>query len=254
MICDICPHNCDLNINDIGKCLVRKNINDKIELTHYGCFSCIALEFIEKKPLYHFFPGTKFLSVGGYGCSLKCSFCENFEVSQEIKSGVYYSPQALIDLAGGKQAKGIVFTYNEPSIYFEYLMDLYLLAQQAGLKIVLNSNGFINELYLNKLNLIVDAWNIDIKGDDKVYKEICDGELAPVMHTIAFLANESHLEISYLVIPNMIKNFKFHIKMADWIASLSSKIAVHILCCHPVNKMTEFYHNRELIHFEIDYN
>lgn len=247
MICSLCPHNCDLNGDSVGKCLVRKNINGHIELTHYGRVSLIAVEPIEKRPLYHFFPGSKFLSVGFYGCSFSCSFCQNFKASQKIGDGPIYSPEKLIDLALKREVKGIAFTYNEPTVHYEYLMDVGGLARQNGLAVAVKSNGFVNKPYLDDLKMVVDAWNIDLKGDDEAYKEVCGGSVAPVLQTIESLAGDSHLEISYLVVPSMLESWDFHTRTADWIANLSVDIPVHLLYCYPVYKMREHYRKDELV-------
>ncbi len=248
MICSICPHNCDLsNEGDVGKCLVRANVNGRVALTHYGQVSCMSLDPIEKRPLYHFFPGETFLAVGFYGCNMSCSYCMNHTVSQQVKLGEYYSPKELVELAWGYKVKGIAFTYNEPTVHHEYIMDIGPLAYEAELEIVVKSNGLMNWPYLSDLQLVVDAWNIDLKGDDKAYEEM-GGSIAPVLQSIESIVKDGdHLEISYLVVPSMLDNVEFHDRMSDWIANLSKSIPVHILYCYPVHKMKEFYNKQDLV-------
>jgi len=247
MICNICPHSCDIPEGQIGKCLVRKNIDGRIKLTHYGRISTMAVEPIEKRPLFHFFPGKNFLSTGLYGCNFLCNFCINFKVSQTAEEGVYYSPENLVQLSIDKNTHGIAFTYNEPTVHYEYLMDVGRLAKKNGQEVVIKSNGFVNSHILEDISRVCRAWNIDVKGDEKAYNDICGGSLAPVMESIKFLAEKSHLEISYLVVADQVDNLNFHRSMAYKISQLSKDIPIHLLYCYPVYKMTQIYKKSALL-------
>ena len=147
--CHLCPHNCALNPGDRGKCQVRKNIEGKLITENHGLCSSIQFDPIEKKPLYHFYPGRHILSIGSIGCNLECNFCQNCEISQtsidQFISGQYYTPEEIMGIAGDHPENlGIAFTYNEPTVYFEYMTEIAELSKNKGMKNVMVSNGFIN--------------------------------------------------------------------------------------------------------------
>lgn len=246
--CKICPHYCSLENSQIGKCNVRSCQNNEIQLDRYGLIANLAVEPIEKRPLFHFYPGTKFLSVGGHGCQLSCKFCQNFKISQNLSDSYKkINPAELITLAKTKSS-GICFTYNEPTIYYEYLIDVGK-ENHNCLPLSIKSNGFVNLPIVDHLNRYFNAWNIDIKGDDTEYQRIAGGFLRPVMECIEFISSQNiHLEISYLVVPSCVKNTKFHCYIRDWLYSLSKYIPVHVLYFYPFHLMTdESYAPAELL-------
>lgn len=225
-----------------GRCLVRKNINGRILNPYAGHCSILAVEPIEKRPFFHFMPGTKFLSVGFYGCSFTCKFCQNFKVSQTVDGeSLYKSPADIVQLVGEKNASGVAFTYNEPTIYYEYIQEV---ADKTT--VVIKTNGFVTSHILDELQH-VRAWNVDIKGDEREYDRICGGSLRPVLDTVEYLANQSHLEISYLVLPRLISDTNYHIEMRDRIASVSRLIPVHILYFFPVYQMQDEYYEQSML-------
>ena len=241
--CQICPHYCQLSPGEMGKCLVRKNIDGYVVPIFEGQCSIVSVEPIEKRPLFHFYPGSKFLSVGFLGCQMHCRWCQTSDISQSTTSKtVYYSPQKLVELAVEKGVEGIVFTFNEPTIHYEYIMDVYEAMQKvdSDLKIVLKSNGFINKFVLDDLDIAADAWNVDIKGGAKEYKEICEGDISPILLSIETLASRNtHLEISYLVLPHMYDDMEHHQTMRNWLADLSVDIPIHLLFCYPSYRMSD---------------
>lgn len=251
--CDVCPHFCQLEPGQVGKCKVREHLGDRIGVKQHR-ISMLAIEPIEKRPFFHFFPGSRWLSVGFYGCSFVCGFCQNYSVSQ-VSSGSYkvLSPKELWDIVTEKHAEGIVFTYNEPTVHHEYLDEVgeHMLMHMplAPMKsIAVKTNGFVNTPILRRMATYVDAFNVDIKGDESAYKSTCDGSLGPVKSSIEFLASSGcHLEISYLVLPETVDNRHFHKEMRDWLAGLDDRIPVHLLYCYPFYKLGTSYPLEKLI-------
>jgi len=224
--CTLCPHNCMIKDNDRGFCNVRINKGGILYSEFFEKVTAVALDPIEKKPLYHFYPGTKILSVGSFGCNMKCLFCQNHQISQAIPDN-YDHPkslgvQSLIDLAL-QQAEniGIAFTYNEPGTFYEYMIETARLAKPAGLKTVMVTNGYINREPLEVLIPFIDAFNVDLKAfSDSFYKTITRSRLAPVKNTITRIAAaHKHLEITNLVIPGMNDNYDEFEDMVRWIAA-----------------------------------
>lgn len=232
--CRVCPHNCELTNGEFGKCMVRCNTEGSLSNPFEGRCSLLSVEPIEKRPFFHYRPGTKYLAVGFYGCSFRCQFCQNFKVSQTTNGeSLYKSPEELVALANHK-AQGVAFTFNEPTIYHEYVHRV----RELGADVVLKTNGFVNGSIVDELSA-VSAWNVDIKGDDQEYERTCGGKLKPVMETIEHLSGKSHLEISYLVLPRMVSDMAFHERMRDFLAGLNPDIPVHILYFYPFHKMTD---------------
>ncbi len=242
MTCDICPHYCSLSSGQTGKCSVVQNVDGKIQNTYEGQCSNIALEPIEKRPLFHVLPGSKFLSVGFFGCSLSCGYCQNFTVSQEFsRPSKYHSPQDLVALAQDRNATGIAFTYNEPTLYHNYIEEVghEIGRQNLPLKLVVKTSGFASQYVMRDLCLYADAINVDLKGDDKDYHEVCGGRLDPVIESIELIVDMGvHLEISYLVLPSKIDDIAFNIYFRNWLADLDPYIPVHLLYFYPFHKMT----------------
>lgn len=253
-ICDICPHNCLIPLNSAGRCGVILNKSSKLVNAYSGHCSNIAVEPIEKRPFFHVLPGSKFLSVGFFGCSLSCKFCENYRVSQQvIGESKFYSPPELVRLAIEHDTQGIAFTYNEPTIYHDYIEEV---GHEIGrsksssyLKLVIKTNGFVRPWVIRNLCLYADAINVDIKGDNKDYDEVCGGWLDPVVDCIEWIVSmDVHLEISYLVLPSKIHDNRFNIYFRNWLADINSAIPVHLLCFYPFHHMVvPIYEPSELL-------
>lgn len=232
--CILCPHRCILGAGKAGICGVRQNTGEKIELLTYGIISGYALDPIEKKPLYHFYPGTNILSVGSYGCNMKCDFCQNYSISQRRTSGydLLTEPAKIInDAETSLNNIGIAFTYNEPVIWFEFIRDVAVKARKKGFRIVLVSNGFINPGPLEEIISFTDAFNIDLKafGND-FYRKLTGAELYPVLETLKSIARAGrHLEITTLVIPGLNDSADEMKAEAEWIASeLGREVPLHL--------------------------
>jgi pyruvate formate lyase activating enzyme len=209
-----------------------------------GRCSLLSVEPIEKRPFFHYKPGSKYLAVGFYGCSFSCDFCQNFKVSQTINGrGLQKEPMDLVELADKKDTAGVAFTFNEPTIYYEYLMKV----GNAGADVILKTNGFVNDHVVADLLTVVSAWNVDIKGDEVEYKRTCKGDIKPVLATIEKLAGRTHLEISYLISPRMVADMAFHTRIRDWLADLDAEIPVHLLYFYPFHRMLEFGYQPEAL-------
>ena len=266
MICDICPHFCSIPPDSVGRCGIIRNESSKLVNAYAGQCSNIAIEPIEKRPLFHVLPGSKFLSVGFYGCSFSCDFCQNHRVSQQTTGkSEFYSPTDLVKLALERNVQGIAFTYNEPTIYHDYIEevghDIGRSRVSSHLKLVIKTNGFVRPWVIRNLCLYADAINVDIKGDDEDYNKICGGWLDPVMDCIERIINmETHLEISYLVLPSKIHDDRFNIYFRNWLADIDPEIPVHLLYFYPFHRMvvptykpSELLSLREMMLEKLDY-
>ncbi len=228
--CQNCAHYCLLKDNETGKCKVRKNINGEVFSLNYGNLGAINIDPIEKKPLYHFLPGTEALSIGLPGCSLSCKNCQNWKLAKKPKEypTENLSPSKIISLAKEKEIPTIAYTYSEPSMSLEYSLETMKLASKEGIKNIWVSNGFFSKECRKKILPFLDAINIDLKGfSEKFYKRICNGSLKPVLNTIEGLSGQTHLEITTLLIPSYVTKNQLK-KMAKFIAGLDDEIPWHI--------------------------
>ncbi len=200
--CHLCPLECRLRPDEISACRSRKNQDCKMSLTTYGKVSAIHVDPMEKKPLYHFLPGASVLSLGNNGCNLKCAFCQNWQLSQTSLESYDMSPDDVVKYAKSHHTPAVAFTYAEPTVWYEYILDTSRLLKDVGIKTILVSNGFINEKPFRALRPLIDAINIDIKSmDDSFYKRLCKGFLDPVLRTCVLAAETCHVEITNLIIP-----------------------------------------------------
>lgn len=232
--CLLCPHNCSLRSGGSGICGVRKNSCGELILTTSGIISGMALDPIEKKPLYHFHPGSAILSVGSYGCNLKCDFCQNYHISQNISTGrsLRLEPGELVRQAAMTRGNlGIAYTYNEPVIWFEYIMECAELAETKNLLNVLITNGYVNPKPLNELIRVIDAFNIDLKAfSNDFYRRYTGSSLQPVLDSIKSVASSGrHLEITTLILPGLNDSSDEMKKEAEWIAeNAGQEIPLHL--------------------------
>jgi len=231
-----------INEGRTGICGVRKNNAGSVELITYGVLSGYALDPVEKKPLYHFYPGTNILSLGSYGCNLRCDFCQNYTISQRISPGFVSRTgidSILHDAHEAPHNIGIAFTYNEPVIWFEFLSDMARKARKKGLKIVLVSNGYVNREPLDEIISFTDAFNIDLKAfNDGFYKRLTGGSLEPVTNTLKQIAiSGKHLEITTLVIPGQNDDEAEMARQTEWIAGeLGRDVPFHLSRYFPMYK------------------
>lgn len=233
--CGLCPHDCHLSSGQTGFCGTRRNEAGRIISLSYGQVTSLALDPIEKKPLYHFYPRSVILSVGSFGCNMACAFCQNYSISQgrqEVVQGEF-SPEKLAEFAHRAKAEagsiGVAFTYNEPLLSYDYLLDVLPLLRSDGQKIVLVTNGQINAGPLAKLLPLVDAMNIDLKAftEDK-YKWL-GGDLETTKHTItAAVAAGVHVEVTTLVVPGVNDLEEEMEAEARWLASMQADMPLHL--------------------------
>ena len=238
--CRLCPNLCVVADGSSGRCMVRKNESGRLYTLSYGNTVTAANDPIEKKPLYHFMPGSPILSIGPNGCTLTCDHCQNWQISQEEAPVRYISPEDLVELAGRDGSIGVAFTYTEPLIWFEYLLDALPLLADAGLKSVLVTNGYLNEEPARQIIPLVDAFNVDLKSfDDRFYRQYCGGSIEPVKSFIGLAAEHSHVEVTCLVIPGLNDTKEEIGKMARWLASISREIPLHLSRFFPRFRMDD---------------
>ena len=245
MRCTLCPHFCEIAENEVGLCRSRININGRIVDENYGRITSLSLDPIEKKPLKRFYPGSKILSIGSYGCNLSCPFCQNYEISQASKDDIEYKtimPSEMVNLAFSYLKKGnigIAFTYNEPLVSYEYVKDTSKLAKEKGLKTVAVTNGMINSGYMEKLAPYIDAFNIDLKAFTQEFYSMCGGYLDTVKSSIRIASRYSHVEVTSLIIPGRNDSDGEMEKIALFLSSISNDIPLHITRFFPYYKMKD---------------
>jgi pyruvate formate lyase activating enzyme len=244
--CNLCPHRCSLKPGSIGNCRVRINENGVLIAENYGLISGMHLDPIEKKPLYHFFPGASIFSVGTVGCNLECGFCQNCDISQKgvKESGrlKMSTPEIIIQTALRIEENiGIAYTYNEPVIFYEFVYETAVKASEKGLKNVMVSNGYVQPDPLRRLLEYIDAFNIDLKAyDDEFYSVYAKARLKPVLHSIEMIRKSGrHLEITNLVIPGLNDNEHKFKEMIQWIYDfLGENTVLHLSRYFPSYRFT----------------
>ncbi len=239
--CLLCPLECIIKPSQSGICMVRANRGGALYAAEYGRTIALSYDPIEKKPLYHFKPGTDIFSIGPYGCNFSCSFCQNWNISQEKAPSRYISPEDLVGYAGSRGSIGVAYTYTEPLIWYEYLYDSAKLVKNAGLSAVIVSNGFINEKPARELFEFIDAANFDLKSiRPDFYRKTCKGKLEDVQRTIR-IAREMgvHVEITHLLVSGLNDSDEDIKDLVDWIFNLDPSIVLHISRYFPNYKYEE---------------
>ena len=251
LTCNVCPHRCRLSEGSTGRCRARGMRGGKIVPLNYGVVTSIALDPIEKKPLARYFPGSKILSVGSFGCNLHCPFCQNWEISMSDgeeflpDEGRFLPPEELAELAEevrGRGSIGAAFTYNEPLVSWEYVRDTAELLRAKDLKTVLVTNGCVNAEVAEQLLPLADALNIDLKCfRAETYRETLGGDLETVKAFIARAAQCAHVELTTLIVPGMNDSEEEIREMTAWIASLPNgeEIPLHLTRFFPQYRMTD---------------
>jgi pyruvate formate lyase activating enzyme len=241
--CELCPHQCRVSKGKRGLCRVRENRDGNYYSLVYGNPCAIHPDPIEKKPFFHILPGTISFSLATAGCNFQCKFCQNWELSQASPEDVFnhdVPPEMIVKKAKDIGAHSIAYTYVEPTVFYEYMSDIAQLSKKAGLLNLTHSNGFINPAPLRTLCKVLDAANIDLKGfTESFYRELCSGELNPVLRTLKILKEEKvHLEITNLMIPT--KNDDIHLirEMCLWIRKeLGAETPIHFSRFYPLYKL-----------------
>ncbi len=235
VLCRLCPADCRLKPAQRGICGSRYNDQGKLLTDNFGETVTFAVDPIEKKPLYHFHPGSAIASIGPNGCNLSCQNCQNWEISQE-KTGTYYiDPGRLPALAARDGSIGIAYTYTEPIIWYEFILEAAPLIREAGLVNVMVTNGYIHPEPLLRLLPLIDAFNIDLKGmRPEFYRRICKGKLEPILEAIRLVAaSPAHLELTNLVIPTLNDGDDDFHRLAEFVASVDPGIPVHLSAYMP---------------------
>lgn len=239
--CLLCPQLCRIRKGDRGFCGVRVNQDGILKTLNYGRAASVALDPIEKKPLYHFHPGEMILSAGTIGCNLTCLFCQNWSISRQIESPTEaVTPQELMAAAKRVNSFGLAYTYNEPFVWFEFVLETAQAARKAGLQNVLVTNGFVQPEPLRELLPWIDAANIDLKSiRDEFYRKVCGGRVGPVLETIRTMVKSCHVELTNLIIPTLNDDPQDVADLADWVAeNAGPDVPLHFSRYFPCYKMT----------------
>ena len=241
--CLLCAQGCVIQAGQRGRCRARMNVNGELRSLVYGRAVSVHVDPIEKKPLYHFLPGSAAFSLATAGCPLQCQFCQNWEISQawpEDFNVPYLSPADIAKAASARKAPVIAFTYNEPTVFTEYLMDIARVARKADIRSALISCGFMNEKPLAEMCRVLSAIKVDLKGyDETFYRKVCGAELKPILRSIRQIAGSGiHLEIVTLVVPTLNDSDRMLRGLADWVhGEIGPDVPIHFTRFHPDFKL-----------------
>ncbi|NLO74365.1 MAG: AmmeMemoRadiSam system radical SAM enzyme [candidate division WS1 bacterium] len=241
--CHLCPWQCHVKVDQVGICQVRKNVGGTLRSLNYGRVTSIGVDPIEKKPLYHFFPGSTILSLGTFGCNLSCAFCQNWQISKGTPPSDEVPPEQAARMAEQYQTShgnlGIAYTYNEPFIWYEYVQDTARLIRDLGMKNVLVTNGMVEKEPLLELLPLIDAMNVDIKfWSRKLYTELCGGPGWRARETVELATGKCHVEITVLIIPGYNDTDEELGNIFAWAADVDPNMAVHLSRYHPAYKLS----------------
>ncbi len=239
--CRLCAHRCRLDPNEFGKCGVRENRDGVLQTHVYGEVIAAHVDPIEKKPLYHYLPGTASFSIATIGCNFHCAFCQNWRISQENgRKGIgtgerSISPQEIVEAAVSRGCRSIAYTYTEPTVFFEFAYDTARIAHDRGLGNVFVTNGFMTAEALRTIEPYLDACNVDLKSfRDDFYRDICRGRLAPVLESIRLMKEMGiWVEVTTLILPGVNDSDGELEKIVDFIAGVDPCIPWHISRFHP---------------------
>jgi pyruvate formate lyase activating enzyme len=242
-VCGLCPHRCRIPVGSYGRCGARRADEDMLVAYSYGKVSSVCVDPVEKKPLFHYRPGTRCFSLGGVGCNMSCKHCQNYAISM-LPSGkkrtTYERPDEIVALCRKERQDAIAFTYNEPMIWFEYMLDV--MKADPDLKCIIVSNGLICEEPLKDLCKVADAMNIDVKGfTEDFYKNVCGARLEDVLKSVVTVFESGvHLELTYLVIPGYNDSEEEVGRFCEWVRGrLSEDVPVHFTRFYPDNQMMD---------------
>lgn len=244
--CTICPRNCKLAEGQKGFCQIRQNIQGNVVLTSYGYNTGLSVDPIEKKPLYHFYPGSKVLSFGTLGCNMGCQFCQNWHISkskEDPKKLNFTEPEKIAVLAQKLGCKSVAFTYNDPIIFFEYAIDTAKICHETGIKTVAVTAGYISPEPRKEFFSHMDAVNVDLKGfSEDFYKKNCLAKLGPILETIKYIKNETKcwMELTTLLIEGENDSNEELEKECAWIVeNLGPEVPLHFSAFHPAYKFLD---------------
>lgn len=249
--CTLCPRKCKLSKDQRGFCYVRRNSGTEIVLDTYGYNTGLAIDPVEKKPLYHFYPASKVLSFGTLGCNMGCLFCQNSHITKvkhPIEQCDKVSPQEIVETAKKYNCKAVAFTYNDPIIFFGYALDCAKLCRKEGIKTIAVTSGYINKEPAKEFFNLMDGANIDLKGfSEEFYSKNCLAHLNPVLETIKYAVNETDcfIELTTMLIDG--ENDQYIEKECEWILNnLGENIPLHFSAFRPHYK----FMNRSQTKFE----
>ena len=244
--CLVCHRHCLIAEGKTGYCRVRKNKNGELIALNYGKTMGLPIDPIEKKPLFHFKPGSHCTGVSTYGCNFRCQHCQNYDLSMEwteqmLEKVPFTAPKTIVDLTLKNNAQGIAYTYTEPTIFTEYALDTMKQAHKFGLYNVWVSNGYMSDDTLKLIKPYLDGINVDLKGNKKFYKEVCGNvDIEKVKENIAWLhKNKVHVEVTNLIIPGFNDSKEDFEEVSDFILSLSEEIPLHFTRFFPAYKMAD---------------
>jgi pyruvate formate lyase activating enzyme len=241
--CELCPKLCRIAPGQSGECRIRVNLDGTLRAVTFGRPCSVHIDPVEKKPLFHFLPGTSIFSLATVGCNLHCKNCQNWEISQENPENArahYVPPERIVHLARYHGCKSVAYTYTDPAVYYEYAIDGCRAARAAGLKSVLVTAGYMNPKPAEKLYRLVDAANIDLKAlSDRFYRDVCDATLAPVLNTLVLARSLGVLvEVTNLVIPTLNDRDEDLTKLCRWVAeNLGRETPLHFSRFYPHHRM-----------------
>lgn len=243
--CLHCPHGCTVSIGERGFCRIKENNNGKFYNIVHENPCAIHIDPIEKKPFFHYMPATKSLSIATVGCNLRCKFCQNWQISQanpEDVNSINLSVEDIVNNAQKAKTPTIAYTYTEPLIFYEYALDIAVLARERGIKNIMHSNGFINNAPLKRFCKYLDAINIDLKGfTEEYYTNICSGNLNRVLDNLVFIKNETDIwiELTTLIVPSLNDNSEVLKRMCNWIVNnLGEDVPLHFSRFFPIYKLS----------------
>jgi pyruvate formate lyase activating enzyme len=240
--CLLCPHACLIADSHFGLCKVRQNVNGTLRTHNYNRVAAAQWDPIEKKPLFHFQPGADILSLGTTGCNLACAFCQNWSISQAAAGTRRLTPEEAVQLATSREANlGIAYTYNEPFIWYEFVLETARMIREHGLYNVLVTNGYVQEAPLRELLPFIDAMNVDVKAmSGEFYQELCRGRPEPPRRTVEIAHRAGCLvEVTNLIIPNWNDGEDALRGLVDWLAGVGRDIPLHFSRYHPDHKLSE---------------
>lgn len=242
VLCLLCPHSCRIPSGQTGRCGVRRNESGVLYAESYAQITSLSLDPIEKKPIYHLAPGSLILSAGSYGCNFRCSFCQNHSISMETPQTIIINPETLVQKAAeclSQDNIGIAYTYNEPFIAYEYVLDCARLCHERGMKNVVVTNGFINPEPLWAILPFLDALNIDLKGFHQSFYQKIGGRLTPVQTAIETAERFCLVEVTTLIIPGENDSPEEMDALSGWLASVNPEIPLHLTPFRPMYQMLD---------------
>ena len=242
--CRACAHSCKIKRGARGLCGIRQNTDNKLELLVYSRPSAVHIDPIEKKPMYHYYPGSEILSIGTIGCNFRCKFCQNWSLSMERdieEANQVLTPSQCIQICKSRGIREIAFTYNEPTTWIEYNLEICRLAKEAGIKTVYVSNGFMSDYAREQLAQYITGINIDLKSfSDETYRAVMGGGVEQVKSNIRYFFEKGVItEVTTLIVPQMNDSTEELTQIAEFLASISKQIPWHLSAFHPDYKMTD---------------